>query len=160
MTVESGGTARPGGAPGDGGREPSRRDVLDLTLGWGAIVWATGVAVPAGMYLWPARAQGPTKRFLDVDVEHLDPGTATVVQAGGKPILVLHLPGGEYRALSAICTHLGCIVHWDAAAGHIQCPCHAGLFAPDGSVIGGPPPRPLPVYASRLVEGRLRIETS
>jgi len=138
---------------------PGRRDVLDLVLGWGAIVWATGVALPAGMYLWPARARGPTTRFLDVDVEGLEPGTARVIEGGGKPILVLRSASGEVRALSAICTHLGCIVHWDENAGHIQCPCHAGVFAPDGGVVSGPPPRPLPVYPSQLLAGRLRIET-
>jgi cytochrome b6-f complex iron-sulfur subunit len=41
----------------------------------------------------------------------------------------------------------------------IQCPCHAGVFTPDGTVVSGPPPRPLASYPTQLVAGRLRITT-
>jgi len=46
-------------------------------------------------------------------------------------------------ALSPTCTHLGCSVRWDAGSDLFRCPCHGGSYRPDGSVAGGPPPRPL-----------------
>jgi len=45
--------------------------------------------------------------------------------------------------LSAVCTHLGCIVQWQEEEDLFLCPCHAGRFAADGTVISGPPPEAL-----------------
>jgi len=146
---------------GEAGAEqaPHRRDLLERALAFGALVWGAGVAIPAGIFLWPAGSSGPTKKYLELDPESLPPGSARVLGSGGKPVLVLREKNGEFRALSAVCPHLGCIVHWDAAQGRILCPCHAGVFAADGSVVSGPPPRALPIYPSRVVAGVLRIET-
>ena len=143
----------------EGRAAPSRRDLLDAALAAGSVVWAVGVAVPTAMYVWPAGSGGPAKTVLELDPGSVPVGTGRVVRAGEKPVLVLHLPGGEFRALSAVCTHLGCIVHWDALQGRILCPCHGAAFVPDGSVASGPPPRPLAVYPCRVVDGTLRIET-
>jgi cytochrome b6-f complex iron-sulfur subunit len=49
-----------------------------------------------------------------------------------------------FFALSAICTHLGCITGWNPDLGVIACPCHGSKFRKDGSKIEGPAPRPLP----------------
>ena len=54
------------------------------------------------------------------------------------------------RALSATCTHLGCQVRWDAAGKKFRCPCHGGVFAADGSVLEGPPPKPLDTIEARI----------
>ncbi len=54
------------------------------------------------------------------------------------------------RAMSATCTHLGCQVQWDGAAKHFKCPCHGGVYAADGTVVSGPPPRPLAVVDARI----------
>jgi Rieske Fe-S protein len=51
----------------------------------------------------------------------------------------------EYVAYSQKCTHLSCAVYYSAAHGRLECPCHNGAFSVrDGSVLQGPPPRPLP----------------
>ena len=54
------------------------------------------------------------------------------------------------KALSATCTHLGCQVRWDAKGKKFRCPCHGGVYAPDGSVLEGPPPRPLETIDARI----------
>ena len=54
------------------------------------------------------------------------------------------------RALSATCTHLGCQVQWNAKDKKFLCPCHGGIYAADGTVIGGPPPRPLDAVEARI----------
>jgi Rieske Fe-S protein len=54
------------------------------------------------------------------------------------------------RALSATCTHLGCQVRWDAKDKKFRCPCHGGIYAADGTVLGGPPPRPLNAIEARI----------
>jgi len=45
--------------------------------------------------------------------------------------------------LNAVCTHLGCVVPWDAASNKFKCPCHGSQYAADGHVVRGPAPRPL-----------------
>ena len=50
---------------------------------------------------------------------------------------------GELRAVSARCTHLGCIVAWNGAERSWDCPCHGSRFAPDGAVLQGPAVSPL-----------------
>ncbi len=60
--------------------------------------------------------------------------------------------GMEFKAFSAVCTHLGCIVHLEPGD-DIYCPCHAGYFDPiTGDVIAGPPTKPLPEIELKIDE--------
>lgn len=54
------------------------------------------------------------------------------------------------RAMSATCTHLGCQVQWQAKEKKFRCPCHGGVYAADGRVLEGPPPRPLQTVEARI----------
>src|SRR6185436_8847328 len=59
------------------------------------------------------------------------------------------LAEGALHAVSAACTHMGCIVHWNEAEQTWDCPCHGGRYSRGGQVFSGPPladlkPRPLP----------------
>lgn len=58
-------------------------------------------------------------------------------------IYLIHTKEGFF-ALSAICTHLGCMTAWKPELGIIACPCHGSKFNRDGVKIAGPAPRPLP----------------
>ena len=58
-------------------------------------------------------------------------------------IFVVRLEEGFY-ALSAVCSHLGCLSAWKPDSGVIACPCHGSAFRRDGTIIAGPAPRPLP----------------
>ncbi|MDQ2677708.1 MAG: Rieske (2Fe-2S) protein [Actinomycetota bacterium] len=60
------------------------------------------------------------------------------------PAILVHLPGGELRSFSQKCTHLGCVVFWQADQDRLYCPCHEGEFDPrSGDPTAGPPERPL-----------------
>lgn len=75
-------------------------------------------------------------------------------------IFVVRLPEGFY-AMSAVCTHLGCLSVWKPDAGRIACPCHGSFFQRDGKVIAGPAPRPLPWLKMWLSdEGSLMVDRS
>ncbi len=61
--------------------------------------------------------------------------------------------------MSAICTHLRCIVRWNEPENVFECPCHAGVFNAVGEVLAGPPPRPLDLYPIKIVEDKIVIDT-
>jgi menaquinol-cytochrome c reductase iron-sulfur subunit len=67
---------------------------------------------------------------------------------------------GHFTAFSVHCTHLGCPVRWVADAQLFLCPCHGGVYYPDGSRAAGPPPKPLPQYPVRVRNGQVEILTS
>jgi len=66
----------------------------------------------------------------------------------------------EFTAFSINCTHLGCPVRWIDSADLFMCPCHGGVYYNDGTVAGGPPPRPLPQYPVRIRNGLVQIQSS
>jgi cytochrome b6-f complex iron-sulfur subunit len=75
-------------------------------------------------------------------------------------IFVVHVKDGFY-ALSAVCTHLGCLSVWKQEAGVIGCPCHGSAFQRDGSVLAGPAPKPLPWLKMWVGEdGNLMVDRS
>jgi cytochrome b6-f complex iron-sulfur subunit len=65
-----------------------------------------------------------------------------------------------FFALSAVCTHLGCITRWVEDDETIACPCHGSKFKRDGTVVQGPAPRPLRRIAIRLEDGELVVDTA
>ena len=81
--------------------------------------------------------------------EELAPGEGALIGDGLGQLAVSRDEAGALAAVSARCTHLGCIVKWNSAERSWDCPCHGSRFAPDGKVLEGPavdplPPRPLP----------------
>ena len=64
----------------------------------------------------------------------------------------------DVTVFSPICTHLGCQYDWNPASGHFECPCHGSVYAPDGTVLGGPAPRRLDTLPTRIEKGRLSVE--
>jgi len=64
---------------------------------------------------------------------------------------------GEVIAFDPICTHLGCAYHWEDDQKEFLCPCHTSSFGIDGKVLGGPAPRPLDRYVTKIEGGKLLI---
>ncbi|MFD6885307.1 FAD-dependent oxidoreductase [Streptomyces sp. NPDC059957] len=76
-------------------------------------------------------------------VGSLRPGEGTVVRAGGKPCAVHRDDRGGLHAVSAVCTHLGCLVAFNNAERTWECPCHGSRFGIDGGILQGPALEPL-----------------
>ncbi|HUR74285.1 MAG TPA: FAD-dependent oxidoreductase [Sporichthya sp.] len=76
-------------------------------------------------------------------VEAVTPGTAAVVRHGAKQTGVYRDPAGGVHAVSLRCTHLGCLLRFNAAETSWDCPCHGSRFDVDGGVLEGPAVRPL-----------------
>ena len=111
----------------------------------------------------------PLLRYLAPEPESQGQGEVTIPRSRvglgqahffpfrGHPAVVLQVSPGEFIALSAVCTHLGCIVTWQKDAGIFLCPCHGGRFSKTGKVLSGPPPAPLPSYSVKVEQDQLII---
>jgi glycine/D-amino acid oxidase-like deaminating enzyme/nitrite reductase/ring-hydroxylating ferredoxin subunit len=75
--------------------------------------------------------------------DSIEPGEGRVVGSGLGQRAVYRDQQGELHALSARCTHLGCIVNWNSGEGTWDCPCHGSRFSREGEVIMGPAVHPL-----------------
>ncbi len=118
---------------------PQRRDFLGLAAICSALV-ALGTALAGALRLPmpsvfpesnPRRKLGPVQKYLTVEVTPVPENR----------LWVFAEPDGLY-AVSAVCTHLGCVVSRDDDGSYF-CPCHGSEFDPMGRVIGGPAPRAL-----------------
>jgi menaquinol-cytochrome c reductase iron-sulfur subunit len=72
---------------------------------------------------------------------------------------VKRIKENEVIAISAGCTHLGCIVTWDEDQQIFKCPCHDGRYDADGIVISGPPPAPLKRHKAKVEDGKILLST-
>jgi Rieske Fe-S protein len=70
--------------------------------------------------------------------ENLKPGEGMLLERDGEKLAAYRDEDGELVAVSARCTHLGCLVSWNGAERSWDCPCHGSRFAPDGTVLEGP----------------------
>ena len=75
--------------------------------------------------------------------EALHPGEAAVMKVNGKHLAVFRDEAGEIHAVSAVCTHMGCILGWNEVDRSWDCPCHGSRFSLSGEVIHGPATKPL-----------------
>lgn len=139
-------------------RGPSRRGFLDWLAGSSLVTWLLRTSVggliaaivyPVTRYLVPPKSgeSAAASVTLPVKPAEVQPNTAQIFKFGNRPGLLLRTAGGELRAFSATCTHLGCIVQYRADLGQIWCACHNGHFDLNGTNIAGPPPKPLEAFA-------------
>ena len=137
----------------------TRRDFLNLLKGTGAVIGVGAVAVPVVSYFYPPKLEEmPSEPVLVCAEEELPVGNSRTVKFGRYPAIVVHLESG-LKAYSAVCTHFACIVKWNAEQQRLDCPCHDGYFsAKDGSVIAGPPPSPLTMLETEIVDGRIYVK--
>ena len=126
---------------------PGRRRFLGMLLGGGLFVSAVSFFYPVLRYLVPPRITdmgGDT--VVAGKVGELRPNSGKIVRFGSRPGLLLLGADGQYRALSATCTHLSCTVQYRSDLREVWCACHNGMYDLSGRNLSGPPPRPLEQY--------------
>jgi len=154
VTVHADGTPKPCGPA------LSRRRWLDSVVSVMGAVTGIGLLWPAVAYVLPARKRGGgTERVSAGKETDWAVWDVRKVSFRGKPAAVIRTSEG-FRAFSAVCTHLGCIVHWDSKGKQFQCPCHAAMFDAAGQVVSGPPPKPLPEFVVQVVSGEVFVAPS
>lgn len=143
----------------DQSHDTTRRGFLDWLLAAFSAIAALAMAIPGLMYLWPAAKGGAAEAVEIAGAPQMKPGDSVTLQVGGKPVIVVRGRSG-FAAFSASCTHLGCLVTWEARQQHFACPCHAAVFDEKGAVVSGPPPSPLPPYAIKEVGDKVFVSVT
>ncbi len=123
----------------------SRRKFLGTCLSGIIAAVAAAALWPVWRYLAPDKGPGKAEK-TEIARNLLPVGGAYFFTFRGHPAVLLQRKAGEFIALTAVCTHLGCIVKWLPDKDEFLCPCHGGRYSPTGKVLGGPPPAPLESY--------------
>jgi cytochrome b6-f complex iron-sulfur subunit len=135
----------------------TRRGFLDWVIAAGSAITGAAMAIPGLMYLWPAAKGGGGAEAVEVEgAKLMAPGQSRTLQVAGKAVIVVRDRSG-FKAFSAVCTHLGCLVKWVESHHQFHCPCHAAVFDENGAVVSGPPPSPLPPYKVKEVGDRVFV---
>ena len=78
------------------------------------------------------------------------PDSGKIVKFGSKPVILVRTADDQWKAFSAICTHLNCTVQFQVNTHQMWCACHNAHYDLNGKVVSGPPPRPLDEFDVRL----------
>lgn len=70
----------------------------------------------------------------------------------------ISMKADELTVFSSECPHVGCNVLWKQEKGHFVCPCHGGVFDREGTVLEGPPPRPLQTLPGKIENGTVYVQ--
>jgi cytochrome b6-f complex iron-sulfur subunit len=136
-----------------------RRDFLGLAIAGTATALGVTAALPGIAFLRP-----DSRRVIGTasagKVHDFQVGTARMVLLDDRPVLVIRLAEGGFRAFLAACTHLGCIVKYSPERHRIECPCHRGVYSIDGSNVSGPPPRPLIALKVEVESGEIFVRST
>jgi len=141
---------------------PGRRAAIAAVVGGVGVVYAGGLAYPVYKYLaTAAELSAAEEKETEVSLDKADamaPGTSMTFKFGGRPALLIHHADGTWSSMSAVCTHLGCTVAYQADQNRIHCACHGGVYDPKtGANVSGPPPSPLKQFTVTVAAGKVVV---
>jgi len=124
-----------------------RRHFVEVFLGAGVAASLVSFIYPVLRYLIPPpSAELSSDTVLAGKKGDLKANSGKIFRFGSRPALLVMTSEGQYRAMSAVCTHLGCTVQYRSDLRNVWCACHNGMYDLNGRNISGPPPRPLETY--------------
>lgn len=122
----------------------SRRRVLSYLLDSGALATLGAIFYPILRFVNPPRVvESSSSSVVAAKANELRPNEGRIFKFGTRPGILIQTPLGEYRAFSAVCTHLDCTIQYREDERMIWCACHNGRYDLAGKNVSGPPPRPL-----------------
>lgn len=133
---------------------PDRRRFVNWFLGTSLGALVISIIYPIARFLTPPRIAESSSDQVeagDTNDPQLREKGFKIIRFGVEPVIVVRVAEGNFRAFSATCTHLDCIVGYRKDRSLIWCNCHGGAYDLNGRNVGGPPPRPLTAYTVNLV---------
>lgn len=143
------------------GEPQDRRTALTWLIRGFLSLWGLGAAALGAAFLKAPASErrGEQGRVRCGALSALPVGDARLVRHGAQPLYVVRTSATEVVALSAVCTHMRCIIKWDRDTRTFLCPCHAGAFDRSGNVLSGPPKRALAQYAAEIRADEIVVRT-
>jgi cytochrome b6-f complex iron-sulfur subunit len=134
------------------GEPLERRAAMQWLIRGFLSLWGLGAAALGAAFL---KAPSPERRPEEGQVRcgslsSLAVGDARFVPHGTTPLFVVRTAPADVAAVSAVCTHLRCIIKWSRGSRRFVCPCHAGAFDAGGNVLFGPPKQALRQYPAEV----------
>jgi cytochrome b6-f complex iron-sulfur subunit len=150
------------GANEDPGELRTRRFFLGAA-GAAGLLYTAALAYPIYRYLASPEEMALSATAVSEvtlkDAQKLPAGSVLMFKFGTAPAMLIHHLDGRWIGLSAVCTHLGCTVQYEAQADRIHCACHGGVYnAYTGANVSGPPPKPLKLF--KVSVGDTGVEVS
>ena len=131
--------------------QDTRRRMLSWLLGGGAFASIASFLYPVLRFLNPPLiTEAAVNEVSAGKIQDLKPNSGKIVRFGNKPALLVRISDTEFKAFSAVCTHLNCTVQYRDTTQQIWCACHNGTYDLNGRVVSGPPPNPLEAYVVNL----------
>lgn len=120
---------------------------------------AFGAVYPVFKFLWPPQERLSLFReeIIRMPLGDVPTGRATQVLYKNAPLIVIRPTEDKIVVLSALCTHLNCLVNWDEETRRLICPCHGAIFDINGAPLRGPAPSPLAPYPAKVVGDEIVI---
>lgn len=119
---------------------PTRRALLTWAVMATGLLTSFGTAAGfAARYIYPRRALRRLRQIFLAPLADVPAGKGRVYELPGGGTALVTNTGAEVVALSNVCPHLGCKVHWEEEQRHFFCPCHGGSFDASGQATAGPP---------------------
>lgn len=141
-----------------GGSTMSRRGFFDIFLAGGFLALGAAVFYPLVRFVIPPeQPESVVSSVVAAKTGELAPNSGRIFRFGKDPAILVMTPSGEYRAFTAICTHLDCTVQYRPDLEQIWCACHNGHYDLNGKNISGPPPAPLTVFKVTVRGGQIVV---
>ena len=122
-----------------------------------AVTFAVGMEISSELALGSHYAEHYAEVTLK-DAQKLPAGSVLMFKFGTAPAMLIHHENGQWIALSAVCSHLGCTVQYEPEADRIHCACHGGVYnAYTGANVSGPPPRPLRLFKTAISDTGVEV---
>lgn len=135
-----------------------RRKFLNTLLSLGGLGGLISVFYPTLSYLMPPKSAEPKVNSIKAGLSADFPdNTGKIVKFGRQPVILVKTEEGIFKAFSATCTHLDCIVQYKGDTKQIWCACHNGTYDLNGKNVSGPPPKPLEEYDVKVVNEEIVI---
>jgi menaquinol-cytochrome c reductase iron-sulfur subunit len=150
--------------------EISRRKFLTTIVAGSGAIMAAAIATPlVGYFLSPIWKQQQTRTIPIAQASSIPMGVPTFVRfeqrvpdawvttTESEGVWIVTKDGQNFTVFDPHCTHLRCPFYWDDTQKMFACPCHGGKFSIDGTVLGGPPPRPLDRWEATVQGGEIVV---
>jgi Rieske Fe-S protein len=141
-------------------RSSSRRSFLHrFLISWLLLVSLPGIYAVIQYLIPPKLRERLLESILIAKTQDIPSDGVKRVKFNKKPVYLFRNAEGQVKALSGVCTHLGCVVEYHGEQRNFVCNCHGSTFSLEGKNLSGPAPRPLESFRVELKGDDITIFT-